>query len=207
MTAISGPEGTGKTLLGLHFLAAATAVEPGLLFGLDESGEMAEPISAAFGIELDRLKHEGALHLAGQPRIGESLDEEGYRLLAAVRDSGARRVFIDGLASVVAMPAYEERGAAFFAALFRELRRLGVTTLFSVRATPDGTVLPPGREVAPLADNSLRVDVTQRGANAVRSVSISKVQASRHDPSSHELELTTAGLRVGASLDAQRGGT
>ena len=123
VTAISGPEGTGKTLLGLHFLAAATAVEPGLLFGLDESGEMAEPISAAFGIELEGLKFKGALHLAGQPRFGESLDEVGYRLLAAVRDSGARRVFIDGLASVVAMPAYEERGAAFFAALFRELRR------------------------------------------------------------------------------------
>ena len=207
VTAISGPEGAGKTLVGLHFLAAATAAEPGLLFGLDESGEMANRISAAFGIDLEGLKQKSALHLAGQPRFGESLDEVGYRLLAAVRDSGARRVFIDGLASVVAMPAYEERGAAFFAALFRELRRLGVTTLFSVRVTPDGTVLPPGREVAPLADNSLRLDVTQRGANAVRSVSISKVQASRHDPISHELELTIAGLRVGASLDAQRGGT
>ena len=65
VTAISGPEGAGKTLLGLHFLAAATAAEPGLLFGLDESGEMAEPISAAFGIELEGLKHEGCVALGG----------------------------------------------------------------------------------------------------------------------------------------------
>jgi circadian clock protein KaiC len=200
VTAISGPEGAGKTLMGLQFLSGASATEPALLFGLDESGDMAGRVSAAFGIDIEGLRKAGTLHVAGQPNFGESLDEVGYRLLAAVRDSGARRVFIDGLASVVALPAYEERGAAFFAALFRELRRLGATTLFSVRVTEDGTALPPGREVSPLADNSVRLRVQERRGTTVRSVSISKVQASGHDPNVRELDLTSSGLRVGAPV-------
>jgi len=168
VTAISGPEGAGKTLLGLQFLSGASANEPALLFGLDESGELADRIGAAFGIDIGGLRKRGILHVAGQPRFGQSLDEVGYRLLAAVRDSGARRVFIDGLASVVAMPAYEERGAAFFAGLFRELRRLGATTLFSVRVSHEGAALPPGREVSPLADNSITLAVQERGGATVR---------------------------------------
>ena len=138
--------------------------------------------------------------MAGQPRFGQSLDEVGYSLLAAVRDSGARRVFIDGLASVVAMPAYEERGAAFFAGLFRELRRLGATTLFSVRVSNDGAALPPGREVSPLADNSVTLAVQQQRGTTVRSISIAKVQASSHDLTTRVLDLTSSGLQVGSAL-------
>jgi len=200
VTAISGPEGTGKTLLGLQFLSGASESEPALLFGLDESGEMAERIGAAFGIDIGGLRERGILHVAGQPRFGESLDEVGYRLLAAVRDSGARRVFIDGLGSVVAMPAYEERGAAFFAALFRELRRLGATTLFSVRVSSEGAALPPGREVSPLADNSVTLSAQVRGNTTVRLISIAKVQASTHDLATRALDLTSSGIEVGSSL-------
>ena len=200
VTAISGPEGSGKTLLGLQFLSGASESEPALLFGLDDSGEMAERIGATFGIDIAGLRQRGILHMAGQPRFGESLDEVGYRLLTAARESGARRVFIDGLASVVSMPAYEERGAAFFASLFRELRRLSATTLFSVRVSSEGAALPPGREVSPLADNSVTLAVQVRRGATVRSISISKVQASSHDLTTRALDLTSSGIHVGSSL-------
>jgi len=162
--------------------------------------ELADRIGAAFGIDIGGLRKRGILHVAGQPRFGQSLDEVGYRLLAAVRDSGARRIFIDGLASVVAMPAYEERGAAFFVALFRELRRLGATTLFSVRVSHEGAALPPGREVSPLADNSITLAVQERGGMTVHSISIAKVQASSHDLTTRRLDLTPSGLQIGSSL-------
>jgi circadian clock protein KaiC len=196
VTAITGPEGAGKTLLGLQFLAKATSVEPGLLFGLDESGEMADKISAAFETDLAGLRRQGALHVVGQPRFGASLDEVGYRLLDAVKQAGARRVFVDGLASIVATPAYEERGAAFFAALFRELRRARATSLFSVRVMHDGIAMPPGPQASPLADNSVVLGVETRGQTTARTVSIAKVQASRHDVTIRQLQLTASGLRV-----------
>ncbi|MEP6657849.1 MAG: ATPase domain-containing protein [Betaproteobacteria bacterium] len=200
VTAITGPEGAGKTLLGLQYLAGASVREPALLFSLNESGEMAEGIGGAFGIDLAALCKSGALHLAGQPRFGESLDEVGYRLLQAVQRSGARRLFIDGLVSVIATPAYQERGAAFFEALFRELRRLRATSVFSVRLRLDGTAPLLDEEVSPLADNTVRLRVLERSHTMVRTVSIGKVQASRHDLSVRELELTPSGLRVGARL-------
>jgi circadian clock protein KaiC len=90
VTAIAGEEGTGKTLLGLQFLSQASAVEPALLFGLDESSEMAEAIAGAFGIDWKSLVEKGVLHTAWQPFYGESLDEVGYRLLSAVKHDGSK---------------------------------------------------------------------------------------------------------------------
>ena len=200
VTAITGPEGAGKSLLGLQFLSKATRREPALLFCLDQSGEMAEGIGAAFAIDLQSLSQTGLLHLAAPSPFEESIDEVGYRLLRAVRSFGARRLFIDGLVSVLSTPAYEERGAAFFAALFRELRREGTTSLFSIRLKPDGTGSPIFEAISPLADNTVRLTAAERGYKLVRAVSIAKVQASLHDASIRELELTAAGLRTGATL-------
>ena len=107
VTAITGPEGAGKTLLGLQFLAQATEREPGLLFGLGQSNEMAASIGEAFQLDLANLTARGTLRLAQQPYFGESLDEVGYRLLSVVRNTGAKRLFIDGLGSVISTPAYE----------------------------------------------------------------------------------------------------
>ena len=202
VTAVTGPEGAGKTLLGLQFLSIASEPEPALLFGLDESGEMAEEVGEVFGIDLDGLSRKGVLRLEERSRVGESLDEAGYRLLGAVKRSGVRRLFIDGLVSLIASPAYEERGAAFFAALFRELRQLEVTSLFSVRLRQPGNVPLSGQNLSPLADNSLRLNVAERSHKVVRSIAIAKVQASHHDLSIRELELTPTGLRVGAPLAA-----
>ena len=163
---------------------------------------MAEEVGEVFGIDLDGLSRNGVLRLEERSRVGESLDEAGYRLLGAVKRSGVRRLFIDGLVSLIASPAYEERGAAFFAALFRELRQLEVTSLFSVRLRQPGNVPLSGRNLSPLADNSLRLNVAERSHKVVRSIAIAKVQASRHDLSIRELELTPTGMRVGAPLAA-----
>jgi circadian clock protein KaiC len=197
-TAISGEEGTGKTLSGLQFLAQASAGEPALLFGLDESSEMAEAIASAFGIEWERLRHNDLLHTAWRPFFGESLDEIGYRLLDAVKRTGARRLFIDGLAAMTTTPAYAERGASFFAALFLELRRLETTTLFSVQRGHGGTEITlPNERVSPLADNTVLLAVEVQDHRAPRSVSIGKVRGGRPDLAIRELLLTPSGLRVG----------
>ena len=37
MAAVVGPTGAGKTTIGLQFLSASSAAEPGLLFGCYES--------------------------------------------------------------------------------------------------------------------------------------------------------------------------
>jgi hypothetical protein len=79
---------------------------------------MAEAIAGAFGIDWKSLVEKGVLHTAWQPFYGESLDEVGYRLLSADKRTGAKRLFIDGFGAVTATPAYAERGAGFFAALF-----------------------------------------------------------------------------------------
>ncbi|MDQ6619746.1 MAG: DUF2075 domain-containing protein [Pseudomonadota bacterium] len=204
-TAITGPEGSGKSLAGLQFLSQASAREPALLFAFEESIDAAEAVGETFGLNLRSLVGDGLLHLWGRPTLGssESLDEVGYRLLTAVKSTGARRVFVDGLGSLFATAAYEQRGAAFFAALFKELRRAGATSLFSVRLGHDGSAPVLAGEVSPLMDNVVRLSVSEQHQKLVRSVSIGKVQVSLQDLSIRELELTTSGLRVQRPVDEE----
>ena len=205
VTAIAGPEGSGKTLLGLQFLSRASERDPALLFALDGSDKVAEEIGAAFGLDLGRMREAGLLRLAGPPRVSESLDEMGYRLLSEVSSSGSRRLFIDGFVSIIGTPAYEERGAGFFSSLFSRLRQIGVTSVFSVRLERDGTAETLGQVVSPLSDNTVRLNVAERNHRLVRTASIGKVQASPHDLSIRELDLTRSGLRVGPPLSDASG--
>jgi circadian clock protein KaiC len=132
ITLVAGYPGSGKTMLGLHFLGQATAGEPGLLFGFYEPAELLSSVAATFGIPFEALRQSGALEIVWQPYGADMLDEAGYRLLQAVERRGVKRVFVDGLGGFVAAPWFTERGPKFFSVLAAELRRLGATTVMSL---------------------------------------------------------------------------
>jgi circadian clock protein KaiC len=92
-----GSTGTGKTTLGLHFLAGSTREAPGLLFGFFESPARLRVKAAGFGIDLAGLEAGGALALRWHTQGEHVLDELGHRLLREVSPPRIRRVVIDGL--------------------------------------------------------------------------------------------------------------
>jgi circadian clock protein KaiC len=198
VTAVAGASGSGKTLLGLHFVGQATPQEPALLFGFYESPAVLARIGASFGLDLEALRKQHALEIIWQPYGLHGLDELAYRLLRAVKRTHCKRLFIDGLGGFLSARAFEERGSSFLAALSNELRRLGTTTLVAVESEdPQGLAIPlAGHGISAMADNVVRLRIQEQAGLARRLVSMGKVRGSRLALSLRELTLSDAGLLV-----------
>ncbi len=211
VTALAGPSGSGRTLLGLHFVGQATSQEPALVFGFYESPAVLVKIAASFGLDLKSLCKQKALEIIWQPYGVLGLDDLAYRLLSAVERTRCKRLFIDGLGGFLSVRAFEERGTPFLAALSNELRRLGTTTLVALESDdPEGLTFPlAAHGISAMADNVVRLRLQHQDGLTRRLMSVGKVRGSRLDLSLRELTLSDAGLLVvpdvGGAADASRG--
>ena len=152
MTALVGASGAGKTTLGLHFLSASSADEPGLLFGCYEAPERLRLRAATMGFDLAAAEQRGDVALQWHPTGEYILDELAHRLLDAVRQRGVRRLVIDGVSGFQQAALEPERIVRFWSVLSHELRALGVTTLHTlgIPKLVGVDVSPPGSEISAL---------------------------------------------------------
>lgn len=136
-TMLVGATGSGKTLLGLHFLATgALENQAGLYFGFYEPPAHLISLADQVGLDFSGRTSSGLIEILWHPPVESDLDSLAGRLLQAVRHRQVQCLFIDKLDGFVQVATYPERLSHCFTALLNELRALGVTTLFSVQ-TPN----------------------------------------------------------------------
>jgi circadian clock protein KaiC len=203
MTALVGPSGAGKTTLGLHFLSASNADEPGLLFGYYESPEHLRLKAATMGFDLAAAEQRNDVALHWHPTGEYILDELAHRLLDAVRKRGVRRLVIDGVSGFQQATLEPERIVRFWSALSHELRALGVTTLHTLEMpTLVGVdIRPPGSEISALAEAMVLLRYVELRSRLYRLISLSKVREGAFDPTIREFSITDTGVIVGKPFE------
>jgi circadian clock protein KaiC len=199
-TMVMGPSGTGKTTLGLHFLAMSSEAEPGLLFGFYETPKRIDAKIAAVCPGLRSLIDSGAVEILWQPPTDDLLDSYGERLLQAVRRRNVRRLFIDGLGAfqVAAASSGASRIGMFLTALMNEMRVLGVTTVYTLEV-PDimgPTIRTSIGDLSCLAENLVTLRFVEVGSQLHRLISVLKVRDSHFDQSLHEYTTSSQGLVI-----------
>jgi circadian clock protein KaiC len=199
-TMLLGSSGSGKTLLGLHFLAeGARRGERGHYFAFYDSPQRVRAQAASVGLDLDPLLARGQLELSFRPPTESHLDALGTQLVALIRERGVRRLFLDGFDALSKVTVHPSRVARFMAALVNECRARGVTLLFSVETESlFGLELKlPIRGVSMLCENLLFLRCAQLGAELRRFITVLKLRTSSHDPSLREFTISNHGLEVG----------
>jgi len=144
---VIGQTGAGKTTFALAFAAASSAGEPGLVLSCTELGGDLRRLGSEVGIGIDAAVTAGTLTIRNLGQEDESMDEMGHKLLRLVDELKIRRLVVDGVAGLADTLAFPERGYRFLGRLLVELRRRGVTSLFTV--DPDALAVAAG---TPLAD-------------------------------------------------------
>jgi circadian clock protein KaiC len=203
MGALVGPSGAGKTTLGLQFLAASGASEPGLLFGCYEPPERLLLKAETMGLDLAAAEQRGDVELLWYPTGEHILDELAHRLLDAVRRRSVKRLVIDGISGFQQAALEPDRIVRFWSALSAELRALEVTTLHTLELPevmgPE-LRLPVGG-ISSLAETLILLRYVEIQSRLFRLISLFKVREGAFDPTIRDFVISDSGIVVGKPFE------
>lgn len=201
-TALLGAPGSGKTLLGLHFLAeGARQGQRGLYFGFYERPVRILAQGDGVGLSLSDYRSRGLLDVTWERPFENLLDRLATMLFEHVRQRGIRRLFIDGAEGFARGAMFSERTPGLLAAITNELRTCGVTTLMSLETPMFGPVTTPQALWSALIDNSILLRFVEARSHLHRMISVLKVRGSDFDPAIREFAIGEQGIRVGDTFE------
>jgi circadian clock protein KaiC len=202
-TVAIGSTGTGKTTMGLQFLHASSADEPGLHLSFFEGPDRLRSKARSLGLDLKPLEAAGAVELMWQSPGEALLDEIADRLLAAVARRGVRRVVIDGLSGFLESAVYQERINRFFSCLVNELRSRRVT-LFMTLETRDvvSSVVAMPWGVSGLVDNLFFLRFVHDEGHVERLLTIIKMRDTDYQAGLRRLRIDSQGMHIAGTYRA-----
>lgn len=194
-----GSPGSGKTLLGLHFLAEGAAHgEPGLYFGFAEGGETLRRRTKTVGLDMDPYLDSGLMRLEARAPVETLPDAMAQELMDLVSQHKFKRVFIDGLEPFAKEAIDPERTTRFLSALLNALRDKHITTLVTEQTNtlfgPD--LHSPIKGAEAIFDNLFFLRYVELDGRLRRLLSILKMRDSDNDPFLREFVISHHGLQV-----------
>ncbi|HEY5003599.1 MAG TPA: ATPase domain-containing protein [Ktedonobacteraceae bacterium] len=206
-TLLLGTSGTGKTLLGNHFLVeGATQGQKGLYFGFNETPAQLLRTMARFGLDANRYVETGLIKLLWQSPVQDSLDILAEHLMEAVLRQGTQRLFLDGLTGFQHAIASAERFDLFLTALFTNLRMRNVTVVCAVELpdlfSPTITLPLAVSGATTQVDNILLLRYVELRSQLYRLISIMKMRDTGYDPAIREFRIQDEGIKVASTFDS-----
>ena len=206
-TLIEGGTGTGKTLLGLHFLAAGAAQgDVGLFVTLEESPGQLRGVARNFGLPFREYEQRDLLHVWYTSPVELSPDRFLHEARGLAEQVGARRVVLDGLTALSLGVPSVRRFKQLVYAVSRHFREAGITLAMTMEVpeTIGGSQLT-GHGVSSIADNVILMRYLEVEGHLERAISILKARAISHSTELRSFAITDEGASVGGPLKQFRG--
>ena len=206
-TIVQGGTGTGKTLLGLHFLLeGARQGEAGIQFMLEETPEQLRGFARGLGWDLASLEERGLLTLSYISPVELSTDRFLDRARQEVERCGARRAVLDSLTSLSLGVPSERRFKELVYAVAKHFHAAGVTLNMNMEV-PDllGSAQLSGHGVSFAADNVIQLKFVEIEGRLERGLSVLKARGVRHATNVRRLSVERDGVQVGSPFEGLRG--
>lgn len=204
-TTLIGNPGTGKTLLGLHFiLEGHRRREPSLYISFQETVQQVLAKAAPLGLDLPAALNDNAIFVHRVPADLDA-DEVAAVIREQVSSQGVRRLVIDSLDDLLGGLSDPQRQFGFIAALLAYLRNAGVTVCLTqeIRVPIGGQAQPKGTSFSAYSDNIMLLHQMEHRATLHRVISIVKMRHSAHDQTFREFTIGPGGLAVLAPAESQ----
>jgi circadian clock protein KaiC len=191
-TLVAGPTGSGKTLLGLHFLyRGAEQGEAGVLATLQESRAQLARIVGSYGWSLDTP----GIHIYSRSPVGLLIDEWLHGVLDLAHRTGARRLVVDSLGDLLLAAGDEQRFREYLYSLAQRCARLQISILMTHELTYllDQPALSEFG-ISHVSDNVVLLQYLPVGDQLRRGITVLKTRASRHELVRREYFITADGF-------------
>ena len=207
-TVIQGATGTGKTLLGLHFLLeGARRGEPGIHFTLEETADQLRGIARGFGWDLREMEQRRLFSFFYVSPVELSTDAFLDRARQLVEQVGARRAVLDSLTTLALGVPSQRRFKELVYAMTKHFRALGVTLNMNMEvAELLGAAQLSGHGISFAADNVIQLKYLEQDGRLDRGISVLKARGVRHATEVRRMNVVEArGVEVGAPFKGLRG--
>lgn len=202
-TMVTGPTGSGKTMLSTQF--ATDGLDRGenvLVMAYEESREQVLINGRALGCDVEEHERRGLLSIQSfYPEVA-SLDDHLVELQALVDRLQPSRVVLDGLTALERLgspPSY--RG--FLLGVTSFVRSAGLSTF--ITASPTAMFQGPltADQLTGLVDTILVLRQQESGGVVRRGVHVQRIRGSHHENTVRELVVDAEGISVGGLLPAE----
>jgi circadian clock protein KaiC len=206
-TVLSGPTGSGKTLLGMQYLYNGIVEfdEPGMFITIEEGSETVTRMMTNYGMDFQDYITEGKLYMVDLGEVskeGESKDKEPQSfkdlvdiLNPLIKLSGAKRLVLD---SIPSLGAYYKSSGVFrlsLSKLRRFLRTKNVTSILITESVDKQTPTRFGIEQY-IADNFILLSESFTKKKITRYLEIRKFRLSKYNPGLHQYTFGKNGLEI-----------
>jgi circadian clock protein KaiC len=200
ITMLLGSSGSGKTLLGMHFLAEGIRRgERGVYFGFFEHPDAIVAKCQRVGIGLIKQGlGNGLLRFVWHRPIEGVIDELGESLFDAVRSFAPVRVFIDGMQGFESAADFPERLSHVYSAIAQELERLRATTVYTTetRGLFEREIHVPINGLSAATQNIILLRHIERRASILRALAILKIRDDDYDARMREVTIGDSGIQL-----------
>jgi circadian clock protein KaiC len=203
---VLGPAGSGKSLLVLHYIAAAVARgERAALFVFDEELGLLFARARCLGIDIEAMRDEGKLFIAQMDAAELSPGEFIHRVRQCVDRENIQTVGIDSLNGYQASMPEEQYLILHLHELLQYLNRHGVATFVTVAQHGLIGDMRQTIDLTYLADTVILMRFFEALGRVRRAISIVKKRAGGHEDTIREFRIDDRGLTLGEPLESFQG--
>lgn len=205
-TLLIGPAGTGKSIFGIHFIAAAIARgEKAAMFIFDEELGLLFNRMKRIGIDLESLRDEGRLHIEQLDAAELSPGEFAQRVREQVAKYDAKTVLIDSVNGYQASMPEENALILHMHELLQFLNRQGANTFLTVAQHGLVGDMKSPVDVTYLADTVILLRYFEAVGRVRRAVSVIKKRTGMHEDTIREYKINESGLTLGEPISSFQG--
>lgn len=206
---VSGPSGTGKSVLGIQFMAAGLEAGESVVVAIfEESARRFLSRIAFMGVDAEEAKAEDRLRILNRRPLDLAVDETLEELRDLVEEIGATRLVIDSISGleVMASGTDSQRLRESLGRFVLALTDAGVTILMTVESDQHMEVphFTPHQTSFLTDDLILQRYVEVRG-QLETVLSVVKMRRSPHDRTFHRYSITDHGIVLGDALEDLHG--
>jgi circadian clock protein KaiC len=204
---VSGPTGSGKTTLTLHFLAeSAREGHPVLLVSTEESAEQIIVHAASSGLDIRRFVEQGLLDIEHMIETEIEPDELLFRLRKRLAEKPYRRVGIDSINAIERMsptPAFATDALIY---LMHVLENRHVAAIMSFETPMLTGILEVTRiGISALASTVVLLRLVEIEGDVKKALFVLKHRGSPHATDVRQLMIDGDGIRVLSGFEGYQG--
>lgn len=195
---LSGPTGTGKTLLETQFLAAGIANgERCLVFALEESREQLFRNAMGWGVDFGRMEQEGKLKVICNYPEAVGLEDHLLNMMTTIDEFKPNRVAVDSL-SALERVATTKGFREFVIGLTAFIKHQEIAGLFTA-STPTlmGGSSPNEVHLYTITDSIILFRYVEIYGEMRRGLAVLKMRGSAHDKDIREFVIDSKGVHIG----------